>query len=60
MMVRGDWKIVQRRRGGWQLFNLADDPGERTDLSTAMPGRLASMADEFDRFAEQRNYIEIE
>ena len=59
MMVRGQWKIVQRPRQGWLLFNIIDDPSESRDLATEMPEQLATLLDEFNRFAVERNYIEV-
>jgi arylsulfatase len=40
-VVRWPWKIVGSTNGGangeWMLFNLEDDPGERTDLAGQFP-----------------------
>ena len=37
MAQRGDWKILWQEpplgNGDWQLYNLAQDPGEQEDLS---------------------------
>jgi arylsulfatase len=40
----GDWKI-HRGRGDsrWQLFNVAEDPGEERDLAAAQPDRVAAL-----------------
>lgn len=46
---RGDWKIVRYARGeptaasDWQLFNLADDPKEKSNLAAEHPEMLESL-----------------
>ena len=59
MMVKGDWKIVKPPRRDWLLFNISDDPRESRDLATSMPEQLATLVAEFNRFAIERNYIEV-
>ena len=59
MMVQGDWKIVQLPRNDWLLFNLANDPSESTDLAATYPEILDPLVDQFNRFAEERNYIQV-
>lgn len=43
----GDWKLIQMGKGTDAskilLFNLADDPNERNNLATSMPGKVAEM-----------------
>lgn len=40
----GDWKLVERyETGASQLYNLADDVGERTDLAADEPARVKEM-----------------
>jgi arylsulfatase A-like enzyme/glyoxylase-like metal-dependent hydrolase (beta-lactamase superfamily II) len=40
----GPWKLVERYEDGRvHLFNLDDDLGERRDVATAHPGRVAAM-----------------
>lgn len=38
----GDWKLV-RERNRFELFNLADDPGERQDLAQIHSGRVEEL-----------------
>ena len=59
MMVKGDWKIVQRPQQGWQLFNMIEDPSESRDLASQRPDLFADMVAEFNGFAATRNYIEV-
>ena len=52
---RGDWKIIRNNRAAkngaiapWMLFNLAEDPQEKTDHATDMPGIVAELAARFE------------
>jgi len=48
----GQWKAVRPRNGGaWQLFDLAADGTETTDLAQREPERLAEMATRFDAWS---------
>jgi arylsulfatase len=59
---QGDWKIVwdasapdgERR---WELFNMADDPGEQVDLSIEQPEQLARMEGLWDEYAKESGVI---
>ena len=43
-MRRGDWKLVQNHPfEAYQLYNLAEDPREETDLSRKEAKRFRSM-----------------
>ena len=42
-MRRGRWKLVSRRGGSWELYDLDADRAEMNDLSAAMPDRVAEM-----------------
>jgi len=40
----GDWKLIEwLESGGAELFNLADDPGEKTDLAAQQPERVKEL-----------------
>jgi arylsulfatase A-like enzyme len=43
-LLDGDWKLIEPRRGKAELYNLADDPGEKTDLALKEPDRAKAMA----------------
>ena len=60
---QGDWKIIQipitdpwRERSlieephVWQLFNLANDPTEMTDLAASNPDKLSEMIELWDQY----------
>jgi arylsulfatase len=59
---RGDWKAlrlppVSGGTGEWQLFNLAEDPGERNDLAAAHPEVLAELAAAWDAYAQENGVL---
>jgi hypothetical protein len=40
----GDWKLIEQYEdGSLELYNLAKDPGEKTDLAADEPARVAAM-----------------
>jgi arylsulfatase len=55
-MRQGDFKAVMipapYGKGVWQLFNVAEDPGEAKDLSKRMPDRLETLRAAWDRYAK--------
>ena len=57
----GSWKLVaDRSAASARLFDLADDPGERRDVSDAHAARAADLARELDAFAAQPPVAEPE
>ncbi|MEX2185789.1 MAG: sulfatase-like hydrolase/transferase [Pirellulales bacterium] len=48
----GDWKLIDRRNGKRELFNLGDDPSEKRDVSASEPARVAELSKRLD--AEQK------
>jgi arylsulfatase len=58
VMFRGPWKLVGELDKDWELYNLEDDPGETTDLSSQMPGLRREMIASFERYRVERNYID--
>jgi arylsulfatase len=40
----GEWKLVRKHPGPWELYNMEEDRTELHDLSAQDPGRVASMA----------------
>lgn len=45
----GDWKLI-RDGGAWQLFDLAHDIAETTDLAAREPDRVRELSAEWDRW----------
>ena len=58
---QGDWKIslLYRPMGtyDWQLFNLAEDPGEQYDLSTKFPKKRKELVALWDEYAKTNGVI---
>ena len=49
----GDWKLVQERGGGAELFNLKDDISEKTDLAEREPAKLKELQAAYDAWDRQ-------
>ena len=58
---QGDWKIswLYQPFGSedWQLFNLADDPGEQYDLAAKFPEKRKELIALWDEYAETNGVI---
>ena len=48
-VVLGRYKLVERRPGRAELFDLEADPGERDDLAGRHPEIVARLRDAYDR-----------
>ena len=59
--VQGDWKILRLPRpfgtGEWQLYNVANDPAEVTDLAPVHPDRLGAMVSAWQTYAETNGVL---
>jgi arylsulfatase B len=50
-LMAGDWKLIERKEGARELYNLADDPAEKKNLAELNPTKV----EEFSRLlAEQK------
>lgn len=49
----GDWKLVALRGGPWELYDLAADRCETTNLAAAEPKRVESLEVEWNRIASE-------
>ena len=62
-LFRGDYKLVRNGpptgNGEWMLFDLAQDPGEREDLSERQSARRASMIQDFDSYAQRVGVVPV-
>lgn len=58
---KGDWKLVWSKRMpweiDWELYNLAQDRCETTDLAGAHPQRVKEMAADWENWARRVNVI---
>jgi arylsulfatase A-like enzyme len=49
----GDWKLVQQGNGAAQLYNLAEDIGEKNDLAAREPDQLQALQAAYDAWNAQ-------
>lgn len=58
---QGNWKIVWSEKpvgsGKWELFDLAADPGETTDLAARQPARLAELVALWDGYVKDNRVV---
>ncbi len=47
----GQWKLVNGRPGGWELYDMSRDRTELHDLADREPGRVRQMAAQYDEYA---------
>ena len=56
MVRQGEWKLLRNNqpwgKGGWELFNLAEDPGEQRDLAQSRPDKLQDMLALWEQYVE--------
>lgn len=50
----GDWKLVARKDGPWELYDLQSDRTELQDLASQQPDRVQAMAKVFDEWQSQK------
>ena len=57
------WKILELPppfgKGGWQLFNLQEDPGETRDLSSKYPQKLLELKGFWRKFQDNNNVLDL-
>lgn len=59
---RGKWKILKLPdpygTGKWELFNLAVDPGETTDVGAKNPGLLQELTADWNTYSTKNGVVE--
>jgi arylsulfatase A len=50
----GDWKLVDDRKSGYELYNLEDDPSEQKNVSKDNPERKQQLVKLFEEFTANR------
>lgn len=53
----GRWKLVREHPGPWELYDLAADRCELTDLATGHPELVAELAGQYERWAQRVGVI---
>jgi arylsulfatase A-like enzyme len=48
---QGEWKLVSRLPGAWELYNLKTDRAETRDLSKTMPEKVADLSAMYEKEA---------
>jgi len=54
-VCRGRYKLIQTGADRFELYDLANDPGEITDLSDALPAQVRAMRERLRAFATQQS-----
>ena len=58
---QGDWKLRWEYKpfgkGAWELFHLADDPAERSDLAAKRPDKVTALIALWDDYVRTNNVI---
>lgn len=49
----GDWKLVSKHPGGWELYDIVADRTEMNDLAAQQPERVAEMAAQWEAWAKR-------
>ncbi|MBL8293346.1 MAG: sulfatase-like hydrolase/transferase, partial [Bryobacterales bacterium] len=57
-VLQGDWKLVSRYPGDWELYNLALDRTEMQNLAPREPARVAAMQSLYQAWAQRCGVVE--
>jgi len=49
----GQWKLVSRYPGAWELYDMTADRTEQHDLASAQPDRVKTLSDLYDQWAQR-------
>ncbi|HEV7280663.1 MAG TPA: arylsulfatase [Pirellulaceae bacterium] len=55
----GNWKLVAKENGPWELYDLSQDRTETRDLAAKMPEKVAELAAEWDAWAARANVLPL-
>ena len=50
---QGQWKLVAKHKGPWELYDLESDRSETNDLASSDPDRVARMQSAYEEWAER-------
>ncbi len=53
----GEWKLVSKFPGSWELYHLGRDRSETRNLATQEPARVTSMKQAYTRWADENNVV---
>ena len=54
----GQWKLVSKFPGGWELYDIATDRAEQRDLAAKESARVRAMAASYDAWAKRANVVQ--
>ena len=49
----GDWKLVAKHRGPFELYNIRADRSELNDLASALPGKVKALSAQWESWAKR-------
>jgi arylsulfatase len=49
----GEWKLVSKHPGGWELYNITTDRTEMNNLATQQPDRVKEMSAQWNAWAKR-------
>ncbi len=55
----GDWKLVAKEGRPWELYKIATDRTESTDLAASEPARAADLAARWDAYAARADVLPL-
>jgi arylsulfatase A-like enzyme len=55
---RDGWKLIRGSDGSHELYHVAEDPAETTDLSDSEPDRVRLLADELDAWLDSFDHAD--
>jgi len=50
---RGQWKLVSKHPGGWELYDMENDRTEMHDLASEHPGKVEELRSLYERWAKR-------
>lgn len=61
-VIKGDWKLIFMAppygENDWHLYNLSNDPEEKTNLASEQADKFEEMKAEWTAYAKSVGYIE--
>ena len=61
--IQGQWKLLRLPEpfgtGGWELYDLSEDPGETNDLAESSPDILGELKAAWQQYADEVGVVEI-
>jgi arylsulfatase len=56
-LIEGEWKLVKRAEHGWELYNLANDRSETTNIAQKQPDLLDRLITKYNHWAAANNVL---